>query len=151
MSTSTPPPSTPSAKIQAGTFRKRTRSTRPSRTDAKTGSRPEGTSTISSVSGSREATSPSSIAQVASAIVPCPHAVEYPALWKKTTPRSAPESSGSVTKQPYMSACPRGSFTRSRRTASTRSAAKRRFSRIVRPSSGSTPPVTIRKGSPAVW
>ena len=28
---------------------------------------------------------------------------------------------------------------------------KRRFSRIVRPGRGSTPPSTIRKGSPPVW
>ena len=35
---------------------------------------------------------PSSSAQVTSAIVPCPQAVEYPALWKNTTPRSAPAS-----------------------------------------------------------
>ena len=52
---------------------------------------------------------PLSIAQVASAIVPCPQAVEKPALWKNRTPRSPPPSSGSVTKQPYMSAWPRGS------------------------------------------
>ena len=37
-------------------------------------------------------------------------------MWKKTTPRSAPSSSGSVTKQPYMSAWPRGSLTSSCRT-----------------------------------
>ena len=62
---------------------------------------------------------PSSSAHVTRAIVPCPHAVEYPALWKKTTPRSAPSSSGSTTKQPYMSACPRGSWTSNRRTWSS--------------------------------
>ena len=94
---------------------------------------------------------PVSSAQVTSAIVPCPQAVEYPALWKKTTPRSAPSSSGSVTKHPYMSACPRGSNTSSRRTWSSCSAAKRRFSRIVPPPSEGTPPVTILNGSPAVW
>src|SRR3954467_3363442 len=34
---------------------------------------------------------------------------------------------------------------------SSRSSAKRRLSNIVAPSSGATPPVTIRNGSPAVW
>ena len=97
---------------------------------------PEGTSTTTRDSGSTWGSTPLSSAQVTSAIVPCPQAVEYPALWKKTTPRSAPSSSGSVTKQPYMSAWPRGSWTRSRRTGSRCSSAKRRFSRIVAPSSG---------------
>ena len=43
-------------------------------------SRPEGTSTTTRFSPSRRSTTPSSSAHVTSAIVPCPHAVEYPAL-----------------------------------------------------------------------
>ena len=131
-------------------MRKRTETTVPPATRATVSSRPEGTSTTTRVSGSSTGRTPVSSAHVTSAIVPCPHAVEYPALWKKTTPRSAPSSSGSVTKHPYMSACPRGSKTSSRRTWSSCSAAKRRFSRIVLPPSGGTPPVTILNGSPAV-
>ena len=51
----------------------------------------------------------------------------------------------------YMSAWPRGSWTSRRRKRSRRSRAKRRRSRIVPPSSGGTPPVTMRNGSPPVW
>ncbi len=132
-------------------MRNRTPCTSPSRTDAVTGSDPEGASITSSVSGSRASTIPVSSAAVASAIVPCPQAVEKPALWKKSTPRSPSALVGSVTKQPYMSAWPRGSFTSRARTRSSRSCAYRRFSRIVAPGIGPTPPVTIRNGSPAVW
>ena len=67
--------------------------------------------------GPRDA--PPSSAHVTSAIVPCPHAVEKPSLWKKTTPSDDPSATGGVTKQPYMSACPRGSCTSSRRTSSS--------------------------------
>ena len=64
-----------------------------------------------------------SIAHVTPAIVPCPHAVENPSLWKNTMPNdpspSSPSSgSGGVTKQPYMSAWPRGSLTRNTRMSS---------------------------------
>jgi hypothetical protein len=40
------------------------------------------------------ATRPISTAQAPSAIVPCPHAVEYPSLCQRRTPQSAPSSSG---------------------------------------------------------
>ena len=55
---------------------KPTRSTRPSRTEAMVSSRPDGTSTTTEVSGSTAAIKPLSSAQVTSAIVPCPQAVE---------------------------------------------------------------------------
>ena len=48
---------------------------------------------------------PSSSAQVTSAIVLCPQAVEYPALWKNTTPRS---SSSSYGRRRSSRTCPRG-------------------------------------------
>ena len=81
----------------------------PSSTLATTASRPDGTSMVILVSGSSGATTPLSMAQVASAMVPWPQAVEKPALWKNRTPRSPSASSGPVTKQPYMSAWPLGS------------------------------------------
>ena len=92
-----------------------------------------------------------SMAQVASAIVPCPQAVEKPALWKKRTPRSPSSSSGAVTKQPYMSACPLGSKTSKRLTRSRFSIAQDRLSSTDAPGIGPTPPLTMRNGSPAVW
>jgi hypothetical protein len=66
---------------------------------------------------------------------------------------SAPSSSGGTTKQPYMSAWPRGSWQSSRRTASASldAAAASRRSRTVAPSIAGAPAVTIRNGSPAVW
>jgi hypothetical protein len=116
--------------------------------------RPDGTSIVSVVSPSPAAARrPESTAHAASAIVPCPHAVEKPSLCQNRTPRSAPSSSGGTTKQPYMSACPRGSWHSSRRTASTSSLAIARTRRSATESPGRSgaPLTTIRNGSPAVW
>jgi hypothetical protein len=62
-----------------GTFRNRTASTRPSSPSrAAHASRPLGTSTVTVTERASGATAirPDSTAQVTSAIVPCPHAVE---------------------------------------------------------------------------
>ena len=116
--------------------------------------RPEGTSIASSTSpSSGAATRPDSTAHAASAIVPCPHAVENPSLCQNSTPSSAPASSGSTRKPPYMSACPRGSWHSRRRTrsASGLASAFARRSATVAPGSSGAPSSTIRNGSPAVW
>ena len=68
----------------------------------------------------------------------------------KMTPKSAPGVTGSVSKAPYMSACPRGSHMSALRTSSRFSLAQRRFSKMVAPGMRGTPAVTTRRGSPAV-
>jgi hypothetical protein len=83
-------------------------------------------------------------------MMPWPHMVLNPSLCMNSTPKSAPGVTGSVRKQPYMSACPRGSHIRVRRTASRCSSANRRLATIVFPGIAGTPPVTTRNGSPAV-
>src|SRR3954447_12274080 len=119
-STATSPAGTALAITYAGTLRNATDSTRPPSQLTAATPRPDGTSTVTSVTPSGwAATRPDSTAQAPSAIVPCPHAVEYPSLCQNSTPRSAPPSSGGTRKQPYMSACPRGSLQSSLRTAST--------------------------------
>ena len=84
-------------------------------------------------------------------MVPWPQAVEKPALWNNRTPRSPPGSSGLVTKQPYMSAWPLGSWARRRLKRSRFSMAHARLSSTVVPGIGPTPSLTILNGSPAVW
>ena len=137
-----------------GTLRNPTRSTAPPAMVTRATTRPDGTSIVTSTTPSPGAsTRPVSTAHAPSAIVPCPHAVEYPSLCQKSTPSSAPSSSGGTRKQPYMSACPRGSWQSSRRTRSTSSepAACSRRSLTESPGISGTPAVTIRNGSPAVW
>src|SRR5438045_1640003 len=148
----TAPQGTDRATTYAGTLRKVTDSTTPSRQWTVAVTRPDGTSIVTTVDGDG-ATRPDSTAQAPSAIVPWPHAVEYPSLCQNSTPRSAPSSSGGTRKQPYMSACPRGSWQSSRRTSSTAATpgARERRSVTVAPGISGTPEVTIRNGSPAVW
>jgi hypothetical protein len=116
--------------------------------------RPDGTSIAISVSPSgAAATRPDSTAHAPSAIVPCPHAVEKPSLCQKSVPKAAPSSSGGTRKQPYMSACPRGSWhsSRRRRWTSGSAIARSRRSATVAPRISGAPSRTIRNGSPAVW
>jgi hypothetical protein len=69
--------SSPRAVTYDGTLRKATLRTTPSEQRTRTGSRPDGTSTANSVTPSGSTTtSRSCTAHVATAIVPCPHAVE---------------------------------------------------------------------------
>src|SRR5437867_2856154 len=98
---------------------------------------------------SREMSMCVSIATVTRAMIPWPHIVLHPSLCIKSTPRSPSGVTGSVTIAPYMSACPRGSNMRPRRSSSRCSRAHVRFATIVSPGIGSTPAVTTRSGSPA--
>src|SRR5207247_1821652 len=98
---------------------------------------------------SRETSMCVSIATVTRAMIPWPHIVLQPSLCMKSTPRSPSGLTGSVTTAPYMSACPRGSNIRPRRSSSRCSRAHVRFATIVSPGIGSTPAVTTRSGSPA--
>src|SRR5438046_1429341 len=143
----TAPQGTDRATTYAGTLRKVTDSTTPSRQWTVAVTRPDGTSIVTTVDGDG-ATRPDSTAQAPSAIVPWPHAVEYPSLCQNSTPRSAPSSSGGTRKQPYMSACPRGSWHSSRRTASTAGGALMRRAATVVPGIGGTPPGPVRNGPP---
>jgi len=103
------------------------------------------------VSGSVTGSIPVSTATVAIAMTPWPHMVLNPSLCMKRMPKSASGETGGVTRQPYMSACPRGSHIRAFLKGSQFCMASRRRSRMVSPSSSGKPPVTTRKGSPPVW
>ena len=61
---------------------------------------------------------PVSRSALVSAMIPWPHIVLQPSLWRKSTPRSPSAVTGSVGIAPYMSACPRGSNTIARRRPS---------------------------------
>ncbi|GHI25840.1 hypothetical protein Shyd_72110 [Streptomyces hydrogenans] len=97
------------AVTRAGTFRKVTPVVRPPDRWTVAVTRPEGTSTRTGTSRSPSpaGTRPLSTAQAASAMVPCPQAVEKPSLCQKRTPRWAPSSSGGTTNPPYIPAWPR--------------------------------------------
>ncbi|MEE6521817.1 hypothetical protein FKM82_020138 [Ascaphus truei] len=66
----------------------------------------------------------------------------------KSTPRWASGSSQGTIRAPYMSQCPRGSSSSTRRTQSACSNTQRLFSRRVRPWGTGAPLSTIRRGSP---
>lgn len=109
-STVVPATGTSRATTYEGTLTKVTDSTRPPDVRTRALTRPDGTSTTTSVTPSGAAsTRPSCTAYTPSAIVPCPQAVEKPSLCQNSAPNRAPGSSGGTRKQPYMSACPRGS------------------------------------------
>ncbi len=111
--------------------------------------KPAGVSIPNTVS-SPPSTSPSSARTVATPMIPWPHMVLKPALWVKSTPKSASAVTGGTTMQPYMSAWPRGSHMRARRSPSNRWLASRRMARIEPPWSSGKPRIT-RRGSPSVW
>src|SRR6266508_1678974 len=142
---------TPRRSTYDGTLRKATRSTEPPAQVTRATTRPDGTSITTSVTPSGSAaTRPLSTAHVPRAIVPCPHAVEYPSLCQNNTPKCAPSSLPGTMNPPYLSACPRGSFTRSCRAASTEAddCAYARRSGTEAPGTSGPPEVTIRNGSP---
>ena len=135
-----------------GTLTNDTDRVRPAARATRAVTRPLGTSmTTSTVPSAGAATRPASTAYAPSAIVPWPQAVEKPSLCQNSTPSWAP-GSGGTRKQPYMSACPRGSLqSRARSRSAGPAAAASRRSSTVAPGMSGAPPVTIRNGSPAVW
>ncbi len=124
--------------------------TRPPSTVAAASTGPAGVSIVIEARSPSTGTTPMVTSTVATAMIPCPHMVLNPSLCMKRTPQAAPGVTGSVRKQPYMSACPRGSHMSVRRVWSRCSRAYRRLAIIVAPGIAGTPPVTTRKGSPAV-
>ena len=82
-------------------------------------------------------------------MMPWPHIVLKPSLWRNSTPQSLPSVTGSVGIAPYMSAWPRGSHMSRRRRVSRCSCAYRRFSSMLPPGIGGKPSTITRSGSPA--
>ena len=123
--------------------------TRPSSTSASACSRPDGTSTQTSVTGSTAATRPVSIAHVTPAMVPCPHAVEKPSLWKNTMPNEPVPSRPSIGVGRGHEAAVHVGVTAGlvdeerSHVVEVRSLHSRRSSTVV-PRGAGTPPVTIR-------
>jgi hypothetical protein len=136
-----------------GTLTKSTERTLPPAVCTRAVTRPDGTSTTTSVVPSAGAgTRPERTAQAPSAMVPWPQAVENPSLCQNSTPRCAPASSGGTRNPPYMSACPRGSKHSSRRSPSTAGSpiANTRRSATVAPRMSTGGSGTMRNGSPPV-
>ena len=76
---------------------------------------PLGVSICSDESGRGRETRPSSSNTVIKPIIPWPHMVLNPSLWRNKTPTSAAGVDGDTSKAPYISGCPRGSSMSARR------------------------------------
>ena len=150
-----PSPGTSTTRSRAcrndATLRIVTERARPFSTATRASTRPAGTSSRITVSGSVTSTMPVSTSTVATPIVPWPHIGSSPETSMKSTPQSASWRSGRLQDRADIAPWPRGSRISSSRSSSSSASKWSLRSSIVAPGIGPTPPVMTRVGIPSVW